>query len=218
MSPVEPDDRYFSQPRSDVAALIPREARKVLDVGCGFGALGRLLIAQRGCTVHGIERNPEASAHLNGVYGRYVIGDVEASWEAFDGERYDCIVFADVLEHLVDPWTTLARYRSLLALDGSVVASVPNVRNFILLFNLLVRGTWRYAESGLLDRTHLRFFTRKEIPALFAAAGLAIERLETNRDHYRLLQRIAAALPTLLLADLAVCQFIVRARPRPEQK
>jgi 2-polyprenyl-3-methyl-5-hydroxy-6-metoxy-1,4-benzoquinol methylase len=204
-------DEYFAGMRADVAALVPRQAARVLDVGCGFGALGRLL-AQRGCVVHGIERNPEAARHLDGTYARYLIGDVERSAHALEGERYDCIVFADILEHLVDPWTALARYSELLAPGGSVVASIPNIRNIAILLELAVRGRWHYRDTGLLDRTHLRFFTRAEIQELFRSARLSIERMDANRDRFRPLVRIFVALPLLLVPDLGVCQFLVRAR------
>jgi 2-polyprenyl-3-methyl-5-hydroxy-6-metoxy-1,4-benzoquinol methylase len=162
--------------------------------------------------MHGIERNPQASARLQGVYERYVIGDGESALDQLAGERYDCIVLADVLEHLVDPWSLLGRARQMLAPGGCVVASIPNVRNIGLIFNLLARGRWRYEDSGLLDRTHLRFFTRTEIHELYASAGLVIERIEVNRDRYRPALRVLAAVPTLLVPDLSVCQFIVRGR------
>lgn len=211
---MKPHATYFLQPREDVAALVPLTVRRVLDVGCGFGALGRFLVAERGCEVHGIERNPEADAYLAGAYARYVIGDVETSVEKFTGERFDCIVFADILEHLVDPWTTLTNYCTFLSPQGVVVASIPNVRNIALLLNLIVRGRWQYTDSGYLDRTHLRFFTRAEIEKLFDGAGLVIERIEVNRDRYRKIYRVLAAIPTLLIPDLAVCQFKILARRR----
>lgn len=205
-------DAYYSQPRSDVAALVPESAQRILDVGCGFGALGRELTARRPRTLHGIERHAAAASHLQGVYQRYVIADGEAGLDQFRAERYDCIVFADVLEHLVDPWAVLKKAKNMLAPGGAVVTSIPNVRNIALLFNLVVRGRWRYEDSGLLDRTHLRFFTRAEIYDLYASAGLAIERIEVNRDRFRPALRWVAALPTLLIPDLSVCQFLVRGR------
>ncbi len=211
MTASVPAPEYFSQARRDVAALIPETAAKILDVGCGYGGLGRLLTMSRRI-VHGIERNPAASSHLHGIYARFVIGDAAAGLEELRGERYDCIVFADILEHLVDPWAVLARAGTLLAPDGVVVASIPNVRNIAVIFDLLFRGRWHYAESGLLDRTHLRFFTRSEIYALFDSAGLRIEQVHVNRDRFRPVLRILAALPVLLIPDLGVCQFIVRGR------
>jgi 2-polyprenyl-3-methyl-5-hydroxy-6-metoxy-1,4-benzoquinol methylase len=207
-----PTTEYYKQVRTDVAALVPGEARKVLDVGCGFGSLGRFLSETQGCDMHGVELNPEAGPHLQGVYSRFVLGDAGSAFEKFAGEQYDCIIFADILEHLADPWCALNNYVRLLAPTGVVVASIPNVRNLALIYNLAIRGTWTYTDSGLLDRTHLRFFTRREIWSLFHGAGLEIERIAANHERFSPVQRVAAALPTLLVPDLAVCQFLVRGR------
>src|SRR5262249_40065500 len=136
----------------------------------------------------------------------------ETSANRFAGEEFDCIVFADILEHLVDPWGTLASYCRFLSPEGVVVASIPNVRNIALLYDVMVRGRWQYADSGYLDRTHLRFFTGAEISELFAGAGLALQRIDVNRDRYSWVQRILIAIPTLLIPDLAVCQFKIVAR------
>ena len=212
-----PADDYYRQPRRDVAALVPADAVRILDVGCGFGALGRCLKETRRCQVSGIERNPEAARHLEGLYTTYVIGDVEASADRFARASFDCMVFADILEHLVDPERALTRYCQLLVPGGVVVASIPNVRNLATLYQLLVRGRWTYTDSGLLDRTHLRFFTRAEIHALFDRVGLAVERIEVNRDRYPLAKRVLGALPVLFIPDLSVCQFLVTARLRRQR-
>jgi 2-polyprenyl-3-methyl-5-hydroxy-6-metoxy-1,4-benzoquinol methylase len=211
---TDPSALYFSQPRRDMAALVPSGRLRVLDVGCGFGGLGRVLIEERGCEVHGIERNPQAAGYLDELYASYVIGDVEFGAESFAARAFDCIIFADILEHLVDPQAVLRRYRELLVSNGTVVASIPNVRNITLLYNLVVRGRWTYGDSGLLDRTHLRFFTRADIHDLFDSAGFVIERVEVNRDHHPFLRRLLATIPILLIPDLAVCQFRVLARLR----
>jgi 2-polyprenyl-3-methyl-5-hydroxy-6-metoxy-1,4-benzoquinol methylase len=211
-----PPAAYYSQFRRDVAALVPTSAVRVLDVGCGFGALGRLLAVERGCEVHGVERNPDARLYLEGVYKTHIIGDVESSAGAFSPGYFDCIVFADILEHLVDPLSTLRGYRELLAPHGVVVASIPNVRNLSVVYNLLVRGRWQYKDSGLLDRTHLRFFTRAEIHELFENADLHIERVEVNRDSYGPFRKVLMAVLALAAPDLSVCQFRIAARlPQP---
>jgi 2-polyprenyl-3-methyl-5-hydroxy-6-metoxy-1,4-benzoquinol methylase len=159
-----------------------------------------------------VEINPDASSHLQGVYADHWIGDVEQFQLPVGFEGFDCIVFADVLEHLNDPWGTLARYIQWLKPGGYVVASIPNVRNIALLFNLIVRGRWRYEDSGLLDRTHLRFFTRREIIDLFSASGLQIELVGENRESLSLFRRIILAPLLLLIPDLGVCQYLIRAR------
>lgn len=207
-----PADLYYQLDRGDVAALVPWECRTILEVGSGFGLLGRTLIARQSCTVDGVEINPQATAHLAGVYRKFWIGDVARV--AMDGAMpdYDCLLFPDVLEHLVDPWATLERFCSVLRPGGVVVASIPNVRNLALLYRLIVQGTWEYEASGLLDRGHLRFFTRKSIVEMFARSGLKIEVWHCNRDRYAGIRRAVAWPAKLLVPDIDVCQYLVRAR------
>lgn len=206
------DTEYFKGLRSDVADLVPETCSRVLDVGCGYGGLGRNLHARGVEQIFGVEINPDAAFQLEGVYAGYWIGDVEQMTLPGDIEAFDCIVFADVLEHLRDPWGALERYLQWLKSGGYVVASIPNVRNIALLYNLVVRGRWRYEDSGLLDRTHLRFFTRREILDLFIGAGLEIELVRENRENMSLARRILAAPILALIPDLGVCQYLIRAR------
>ncbi|MHB8742008.1 MAG: class I SAM-dependent methyltransferase [Sulfuricaulis sp.] len=205
-------NEYYQGARADIVAMVPPECRRILDVGCGFGGLGRLLQARSECEVFGVELNPEAETHLRQTYQRFWIGDVESTVLSVDPEYFDCVVFADVLEHLVDPWKTLKRYSAYVRNGGYVVASIPNVRNLSILFNLVLKGRWHYEDSGLLDRGHLRFFTRTEIVNLFAQAGLTIESIRGNQDKYSFWKRLAVVVPMALIPDLSVCQFLVRAR------
>jgi SAM-dependent methyltransferase len=162
---------YNDQDRPEVAALVPAQCQRILEIGCGTGQLGRLLKA-RGHHVTGIELVPEAAAEARGWLDEVVTADVEAGLP-FAAETFDCIVCADVLEHLVDPWRVLREAVELLCPDGCVVASVPNVQNFNVLWRL-ARGRWDYRERGILDRGHLRFFTLATIRGLFAEAGLRV--------------------------------------------
>lgn len=210
----KPAPEYFLGQRSDVAGLVPQGSARVLDVGCGYGGLGRMLRARGVAQVCGVEINPDAASRLEGVYADYWIGDVEQVNLPAGIEAFDCIVFADVLEHLRDPWGTLKRYLQWLKPGGEIVVSIPNVRNIALLYNLVLRGRWRYEESGLLDRTHLRFFTRAEILELLADTGLEIELIRENREKLSLARRILAAPVLALIPDLGVCQYVIRARLR----
>jgi hypothetical protein len=91
------------------------------------------------------------------------------------------VIFNDVLEHLVDPWEALESTRDLLDRDGCVVASIPNVRHVAVIQPLVLRGTWNYTDSGILDRNHLRFFTRSTIVELFVTTGFVVNRLDPIR-------------------------------------
>ncbi len=170
-----PED-YFSHPRPEVRALVPQSARSVVDVGCGAGALGAALKEERpGTEVRGIEVNPEAAARAACVLDEVAVvsgdGEVPASWPAVD-----CVIFADVLEHMVDPWSALRRWRSRLRGGGHVVVSLPNVGHWSVL-DELARGRWDYVDEGVLDRTHVRFFTRATAIELLETTGFEVETM-----------------------------------------
>jgi 2-polyprenyl-3-methyl-5-hydroxy-6-metoxy-1,4-benzoquinol methylase len=147
--------------------------KRVLDVGCATGYLARAL-RERGCTVSGFESDPEAAEEARPHLDRLVVGDVERTdlAEAFGEERFDVVVFGDVLEHLRDPLPVLKAAKAVLAERGSVVASIPNIAHGSVRLALMA-GRFDYQPLGLLDSTHLRFFTRASIEALFREAGLA---------------------------------------------
>lgn len=157
--------------------FVPPHAHAILDVGCGDGSFGRLLKERGNCTVTGIEHVPAvaqiASTHLDEVHVCSIESFVESNKATFD-----CVVFNDVLEHLVEPWAVVVDFSRFLSPGGCIVASVPNVRYYRVLKELIQDGTWKYAKKGVLDSTHLRFFTKKTIPGLFTPAGLEIRSLE----------------------------------------
>jgi SAM-dependent methyltransferase len=166
---------YYVQSRPEVAALVPPQCRRVLDVGCGCGELGRLL-RQRGHDVAGVELVPEMADQARPWLERVETLDVETAPWPFAPDSFDALVFADILEHLVDPWRVLREAVELLAPGGVVVASIPNLQNLDVLWRL-VRGRWEYRERGITDFGHLRFFTLCTIRGLFAQAGLQIEHV-----------------------------------------
>jgi SAM-dependent methyltransferase len=164
---------YYSRPRHELVDLLPPRPRRVLDVGCGAGMLGAEVKRRHpGCAVIGVEANADAARVAARSLDRVIVGDVE-TLALDDVGPLDAILYGDVLEHLVDPWTVVRRHATLLADGGRVVASLPNVRSVEVLLGLL-RGTWEYADAGILDRSHLRFFTRREGERLFADAGLTV--------------------------------------------
>lgn len=209
-------------PRDDILALVPAGARRVLDVGCSVGTLGDAIKRRNGAWVTGVEMDPEMAELARSRLDRVVVGDVEAlDLEACsEGTPFDCICLADVLEHLRDPWRVLAELTEGLVPGGTVVASIPNIRHYSTLASLLFRGYWPYRERGIHDRTHLRFFTLRNIRELFSGAGLEVNRVQRK---YRILERPSrinrvsrfVALPPF--RDLWTFQYLVRATkaPRP---
>jgi 2-polyprenyl-3-methyl-5-hydroxy-6-metoxy-1,4-benzoquinol methylase len=152
--------------------------KRVLDVGCAAGDLARVL-AERGCGVTGIEIDPEAAHQAEKHCERVVIGDVEELdlSEMLGGEAFDVIVFGDMLEHLKNPLRTLDRLKPFLRSEGYLVASIPNVAHGSVRLALM-QGKFQYSQLGLLDDTHLRFFTRESVEQLFEDAGFLITGLK----------------------------------------
>jgi 2-polyprenyl-3-methyl-5-hydroxy-6-metoxy-1,4-benzoquinol methylase len=193
--------------------------KSVLDVGCATGYLGEALIA-RGCTVTGIEIDRDAADEARTRLNRVVVGDLTELDldEALGSDRFDVVLMGDVLEHMVDPSSLLVRAASLLAPGGSVVISIPNVSHGSVRLALL-QGRWQYKDRGLLDRTHLRFFTRPSVEALVRDAGLRIVdmRATTSDPLGSEVEVDAAALPPGVVdwlrtqPDADVYQFVFRA-------
>ncbi|MGM9479998.1 class I SAM-dependent methyltransferase [Roseateles sp. NT4] len=167
---------YYTQSRSEVLPFVPTDCWRVLEIGCSEGRFMAGLKAERaGIYAVGIEPFPDAAGLAAGIFDRLVQAPVEAALDELEGEEpFDCVVANDVLEHLVDPWNVLQRIRRHLAPNGCVVASLPNIRHWPTLNALFLGGRWDYTESGVLDRTHLRFFTEKSLPELFERAGLRV--------------------------------------------
>jgi SAM-dependent methyltransferase len=169
--------KYFELARPEMLPFVPPGCKRVLDVGCGQGNFGRLLKQTRNLEVWGVE--PVAAAAAEAVTKLdHVIKDVFTPDADLPPGSFDAIIFNDLLEHLFDPAAALRLAHTLLKSDGVVVASIPNIRHFPTLWELVVRRDWRYRDCGILDRTHLRFFTRKSMLALFAGSGFKVERME----------------------------------------
>lgn len=163
---------------SVLAALVEPGA-SVLDLGCGSGALGQFL-ARSGCVSDGVTLSPAEAGHARPHYRRVLVANLESCdlRAMFSGQRYQAIVCADVLEHLSCPEQVLAACRDLLAPAGRLLLSVPNAGYAGLVAELL-QGDFRYRPEGLLDRTHLRFFTRRSLLRFLKAQGWAVASWQT---------------------------------------
>jgi methionine biosynthesis protein MetW len=167
--------RAYESPRAEIAALVPVRARRVLDLGCANGALAALLKERGPVEVVGVERDPAYAAAAREHCDRVVEGDAEHV-DTRELGRFDCLVAADVLEHLVDPWTALERYVALLDPGCRAVISLPNAAHWTT-YAHLARGSWPRQEQGIHDATHLRWFTRRDAVELAEGAGLRVEQV-----------------------------------------
>jgi 2-polyprenyl-3-methyl-5-hydroxy-6-metoxy-1,4-benzoquinol methylase len=158
-------------------ALLREPLGRVLDVGCARGANADVLRARGATHLAGIELDPGFAAAAHERYEEVVTGSVPEDMPWPEGS-FDTILAYDVLEHLVDPWTAAKRLASLLTPGGRLHISVPNARSKKLWLPLILRGTFAYEPEGIMDVSHLRFFTRRDAIALAEGAGLQVERVD----------------------------------------
>ena len=174
ISPVSYEKRetYYSNIREDIPSMITGSPQRILEVGCAEGAMGELLKKSHQCEYVGVEINSDAAHKAEERLDRVIIADVEkANLKEYRIAEtgFDYIIYGDVLEHLYDPWTVIYEHKKLLKDNGYVVVSIPNVRN-LQVIESLVNGSWTYKDEGILDSTHLRFFTLKEVKKCLATA------------------------------------------------
>jgi 2-polyprenyl-3-methyl-5-hydroxy-6-metoxy-1,4-benzoquinol methylase len=169
---------YFGQGRSEMLKFVPDSTRKLLEVGCGKGEFVAKLKATRALRTTGVEPYPDAAVEARKHFDVVLESGIDDAVTQLLGCQFDCIVFNDVLEHMVDPWAVLRAIKPLLTETGCVVASIPNMRYWPVLNDLFIHANWEYADTGVLDRTHLRFFTRSTISELFTSSGYRVERME----------------------------------------
>lgn len=215
---IRPDERTSLSVLADQI----REGATLLDLGCGSGALGQYLAETRGAVSDGVTWSEAEAAHARPHYRRVAVEDLETCdlVTLFTGQRYDYIVCADVLEHLRRPEQILDQCRELLAPEGRLLISVPNAGYCGLVAELL-QGEFRYREEGLLDRTHLRFFTRRSLARFLGEHRWSVDEIDTvqreitESEFEDAFDRLPPAVARHLLTapDSLAYQFIGRARP-----
>jgi 2-polyprenyl-3-methyl-5-hydroxy-6-metoxy-1,4-benzoquinol methylase len=163
------DKKYFGQARFDLIGLIPvNEKNKILEIGAGncetLVEIKRLKLAEE---VTGIELVPlPGSQQENPGIDRLITADIEKIDRELPENYFDVIICGDVLEHLVDPWRTMKKIYKYLKEDGILITSMPNIREYHIMYRIFFLADFRYSDSGILDRTHLRFFCKKNILSL----------------------------------------------------
>lgn len=171
-------EAYFANARRDIVQQLPTgPGDAVLELGCGSGGTGRLAMSSgKAGRYVGIELDPRAASQAAETFSEVLVGDVERLDLSPLRGAFDALIISEVLEHLTDPWDTLKRLVACLKPGGAVFASSPNVANWMVIVELL-KGHFRYAEVGVMDRTHLRWFTPESYRSLFEGAGVEILEL-----------------------------------------
>lgn len=201
---------YFAKARTEIEPLLPAQSDRplrVLEVGCAQGhTLEWLKKSGRCAWAAGVEPFAQVTVPA-GVIDKFFRSNIESELPDLEPASLDLILCLDVLEHLIDPWKTVERLDTLLRPGGSFIISVPNIRHYHVLIDLAFRGRFEYSAEGILDRTHLRFFTRASATDLAECGGARVQAVVTpglHRWQKRLLARMG-------LGDLIAKQLILHA-------
>lgn len=167
---------YSTSTRIDILPLFDRKYNRLLDVGCSTGNTGAWLKKVGLCDwVTGVEPFQATAAVARGKLDIVIEQPIEIALNCLQDESFDCILCLDVLEHLIDPWQVVEGLTKKLCNGGVLITSIPNVRHVEVLFNLVVKGRFQYQSSGLLDQTHLRFFTHHSAAEMVQTPSLKRE-------------------------------------------
>jgi 2-polyprenyl-3-methyl-5-hydroxy-6-metoxy-1,4-benzoquinol methylase len=215
--PDEKPVNYYQNMRPEMLDFIPSGARTMLDVGCGEGYFGQNLKESRGLLVWGIEVVEARARAAEDRLDTVLAGDVALLIPQLPVSFFDVVMLSDVLEHLIDPFDVLARIKTCLSPRGVVVSSIPNIRFYPTFYALAAHCEWEYEESGILDSTHLRFFTERSIRRMYERLGYEVLRHEGINKKEQMPRKfwIANALAKRRFLDMQYEQFATVARPVP---
>lgn len=203
--------RYFGDAKPALLGLFDPRGLRILDLGCGGGHNGALLKRAGARWVGGVERDAGACVEARRRLDAVVRCDLtEFDPAAFGPEPFDAILASDVLEHLVEPEVVLARAIAHLRPGGIVVASIPNVAHVYVFANLLLKR-WPRKTSGIFDRTHVRFFGRRDMVALLEGTGLRVLRVKPYYTRYNLIRAACLVLSLYVFRDYWARQFLLLA-------
>jgi 2-polyprenyl-3-methyl-5-hydroxy-6-metoxy-1,4-benzoquinol methylase len=205
---------YYEMARPEMLQFCPPDTRTMLDIGCGEGWFGKAAADERDIEAWGIDFDAASIEKASALLHKAICGDVHQLLDDLPDQYFDSIYFNDVLEHLIDPYSLIDVIKPKLSLQGVVVASIPNLRHFRVLGRLLFDRDFRYEKKGVMDETHMRFFTLKSVERMFVQAGYQVQTIQPITRSSSFKPKIAQLL-TLGLAgsDIAYSQIAVVAAP-----
>ena len=195
---------YFQHTRDDLFRLIKGNPDSILDVGCGYGLTAKRIKERFNSKLaFGIEINREAAIKAEENLDGVLVIDLNKTCELPLKEKFDLIILADILEHLANPIDLLVSLKNLLNENGQIIISIPNIRNWRIIFELIFKGDWRYRNKGILDSTHLRFFTKKSAERMIKSAGYYEEAYNYR---LRLFDKLINILTFTIIKDFLITQ------------
>jgi len=213
---ISNQDTYYNRERPSIVGLVRTAPNAVLDLGCGAGAVGRRLLQEgKASSVVGVELFAAAAQEAARHYSAVHTGDIEEMTLPY-AAHFDYVLCGDILEHLKDPYSIVKKIHGWLKDDGRLVCSLPNVRHWKVLADLAFHGAWDYQDAGVMDRTHLRFFTRRSCFNMLRGAGFEVEqwRMLIAGRRYLLLNSVTFG----LFAEFLGSQIVTLARKKTVQE
>jgi 2-polyprenyl-3-methyl-5-hydroxy-6-metoxy-1,4-benzoquinol methylase len=203
---------YFRDAKPELLKLIDPQGMRILDAGCAAGGNGELMKRAGAGEVIGIELIPEAAEEARRHLDQVLVGDLASiDLAAVAAEPFDAVLAVDVLEHLVDPAEALARLVETLKPGGLLVASIPNVAHVWVIASLFA-ARWPQKDGGIFDRTHLRFFARRDMVRLLTEAGLEVTAVRPYFTRYRSLKILSLVLSLYVFRGYFARQYLLVGR------
>lgn len=197
---------------------IPQGTKTSLEFGCGAGGFSALVKERFDAEAWAVEIDEKSAKAASEKLDKVINSDAHEAIDKLPDNYFDCVILFDILEHLVDPYLLLISVKKKLTENGVVVTSIPNIRYYRTLISLVIHGNWDYKDHGVLDKTHLRFFTYKSILKMFDQLGFEILLMEgihpTSSRNFRLLNMLLL----YSLSDIKYKHFAAVARPKLQSK
>jgi 2-polyprenyl-3-methyl-5-hydroxy-6-metoxy-1,4-benzoquinol methylase len=209
---------YYDNVRLEMLKYLPKDAKKIMDVGCGNGAFAEIIKEKNNAEVWGIEYMEEHGKDAIPKLDKVFIGPCEDFVENLPEGYFDVIYFNDVLEHLVDPYWVLDVLKSKLAKGGVIISSIPNVRFYKSFMKVLLNKEWKYEDHGIMDKTHMRFFTKKSIKRMYEELGYEVLSHEGINRSKSIKPYLFYLLTFFTQLDMRFVQFATVARVMNEKK
>lgn len=207
------DNGYFGYMRSEMLDYVPSNAVRILEVGCGEGVFCNAL-KKEGREIWGIEIDADSAIKAQAIVDKVLVGAIDDLIPLLPTNYFDCVIFNDVLEHLLTPWETLGNLKKVLSTQGVVVSSIPNLRYVNnLLVNILWNKDFKYnPEGGIMDDTHYRFFTSRSIVRMYEEQGYEIVSHQGIKPCKGRFEKLAIAFSFGLLSDARHKQYATVAK------